>query len=261
MNRLVPIILCFIILLSGCTIDILGLPGIEGSGNIVEVKPEVDSFSKIVVQSAFDLVVSDGDEATVVIDIDDNLAEYLDVYMRGERLHIGMKSGVGGFRNATFKAYVTVPVIEEIDCSGATSTVLEDGLEYGKYMRIDVSGASEIRGDIEADKLKIGLSGASDYKGSVEVEDIEVNLSGASDLSVSGRTEYGSFDISGASSMNGFDLEADDARIDVSGASDLKLAVSDTVSIEASGASDILIYGHPSIDKQNISGGADVEFE
>ncbi len=261
MNRLVLVILCFVLVLSGCTINISGLKNIEGSGNVVEVKPEVESFNKLGVHNAFDVVVSDGDEATVIIDIDDNLVDYLDVYVRGDKLHIGMEPGITGFSKATFKAYVTLPEIEGVEGTGATSTILEDGLKYGEFMRVDISGASKIRGDIETDKLEVELSGASEYRGEVKAEDIDMSLSGSSDVSVSGQATNASFRASGSSSVNGFDLETDDARIDISGASDLKLIVNDTIRVEASGASDVLIDGHPSIEKQDISGGADVEYE
>lgn len=261
MKKFIPIIFVMALILSGCNINISSLPGVEGSGNIVEVKPEVDSFSKLEVHNAFDLVVSRGENPEVVIDIDDNLAEYLNVYVRGDKLHIGMKTGVSSYRNATFKAYVSLPLLEEVDGSGATSTVLEDGLSYGERMIVDLSGASEVKGNIESEKVRIDLSGASDINGEVKAADVEVNISGASEATLSGYSDHGTFELSGSSSLNASEFNVKVARIDLSSASDLKLAVSDVIDIEASGASGALIYGHPSIEKQEISGAAEVEFK
>lgn len=264
MNELKKCVVMFLLVmltLTGCVSSGIGLTGIEGSGNVVAVEYELDDFDKIEVHHAFDLVVSQGDEVSAVIDIDDNLVDYLDVYVKADTLHIGMKSRTGGYRNATFKAYVTSVQLDSFEGSGATSTVFEKDLNFGDRMSIDLSGASDLKGHVEAEHIILEMNGASEYDGSFHGRVLDLSLSGASDAGFDGEADTCDLNISGASSLNASGYAVESARIELSGASDAKLAVSETLSIEASGASDALIYGHPRIEKQEISGGAEVEFE
>jgi len=115
--------------------------------------------------------------------------------------------------------------LQNLKISGAGSA---DG---GRYNEVKISGAGDIKGDIECNYFKgsgasnvrgnvkakiIELSGASDIKGNVECE--EMRTSGASD--VRGNVTTKKIKISGASDIKG-NLYAEE--VEISGASEVRL--------------------------------------
>lgn len=94
----------------------------------------------------------------------------------------------------------------------------------GKYDEVRISGAGEVKGDIECRLFK--TSGASEVKGNVKAQSFEI--SGASEIKGSVDAEY--MKISGASEING-DVTTKDIR--VSGSSEIKGALrAETVTLK-----------------------------
>jgi len=113
--------------------------------------------------------------------------------------------------------------LQNIKISGAGSAA------GGRYDEVKISGAGEIKGDIECNFFK--TSGASDVKGNVKANIIEI--SGASDIK--GNVECEEMRTSGASDIRG-DVRA--KRVKVSGASDVNGNLY-AEEVEISGASEV----------------------
>jgi len=260
--RLFGVLIASVLLIvTGCTININGgLKVIAGSGVVVEVEEAVDTFTEVEVHQAFDVEVVQGDAHSVVIEIDDNLVEYLEVFTQGDRLSIGLKPN-NRYKKATLKAVVTLAELGVVDGSGATSIGVSDGVVISDQFELRLSGASSFNGKLEAESVVMSLSGASSANAEMDTSNLEIDLSGASDVSGSGQADHVKIELSGASDARLSRLDSKTAQIDVSGASDVALAVSDQVEIDASGAASVTITGHPSVQQQNISGGADVKFK
>jgi hypothetical protein len=95
----------------------------------------------------------------------------------------------------------------------------------------------------KAENLKIDLSGASNLKGKLEPAKLMVDQSGASDMTLTGTVGQLNIEASGASDFKGFDLAVDYCNAKASGASDIKITVNKELSAEASGASDVKYKG------------------
>jgi hypothetical protein len=126
--------------------------------------------------------------------------------------------------------------------------------------RVTASGACDVRvnGALSSKELLVGLSGASDFKGQVNAESLKFELSGASDVVVSGKAGSLSIGASGASHFKGYDLVVDNCRVDASGASDIKITVNKVLSAEASGATNIDYKGTGMIGDIRTSGASNI---
>ena len=157
------------------------------------------------------------------------------------------------------KAYVSVKDLYAITASGATNIKIVNGLASEK-LRINLSGASDLKGDIKAETLLADLSGASSLKASVQANAFSVTASGACNVDVSGAGDDLILDITGASSVKMYDYVVKGASIEASGASSVKVNVSEMLKANASGASSIDYKGTPAKKNLKSSGASSVKY-
>jgi serine/threonine-protein kinase len=203
-------------LLAGCALGF-----ITGSGNVITQEEDYTDFDRLDISDGFHVDVSQGDDFSVVIRIDDNLLNHLRVAKQGETLSIGLDPGtnVRGDR-VTLEADVTMP-----ELAGA-----------------DLSGGSHLNGDLQVADLTLKLSGGSHATLGGSAGDLTVDASGGSHAKLGG-------------------LSVADAGVDASGGSHVTVKPSGTLDADASGGSHVRYLGSPSLGKIDISGGASVEQE
>ena len=230
----------FVVLLSvalsvGCT-----PPGgtITGSGNVVTQEEAISGFDKVEVSHAFKVDISQGETFSVVVRIDDNLLQYLEVVKQGSTLKIGLKTD-RIIRNSTQEAEVTLPGLAGLDLSGASQGTIS-GFKSTSALNVDLSGASRLRGDVEAGDAQLDVSGAS-----------QVTLRGsAGDVTI---------DASGASTVDLADFPVANANVEASDASEVTVNASGTLDVDASGASHVYYVGSPTLGTIDTTGASKVE--
>jgi len=213
---------------------------ITGSGNVVTREEPITDFDRVDVSHAFHVDISQGDTFSVVVRVDDNLVEHLEVVKRGETLKIGLEPGLTpSMQDATMEAEVTMPEMVGLELSGA-SHVAVTGFESTEPLDVNLSGASRLRGEIDAGDATFDASGAS-----------RVMLNGsARNVSVEG---------SGASQIDLSDYSVADAKVKLSGASAATVNASGTLDVDASGASDVYYLGSPTMGDIEMSGASSVK--
>lgn len=117
----------------------------------------------------------------------------------------------------------------------------------------------EIKDSLFTDFCRIELSGASELKGKVIAKKIIVDQTGATDIKLAGKTNELQATISGSSDFKAKDLETKIATINVSGASDATITVTEDIKATASGASDIRFAGNPKNVLVDVSGSSEIK--
>jgi hypothetical protein len=221
------------VLLSGCGIE----PGTAASGNPTTIQYQFTGFTGVVAGAVFDVVIKAGASPSVAVTVDDDLVEYLDVTVSGDRLQIQLKPNHDTSR-ATMKAVVTLPELTSLELSGASSGRVE-GFRSPQAVDIRLSGASRLEGEIECGDLGLTLSGSSraDLKGSTG--NLRLHASGASRAEIA-------------------QLLVKDANVEASGASHAAIHPSGTLHARASGASSVVYAGEPATVDAHTSGSASV---
>ena len=204
---------------------------------------KVASFNSVEVSGSINLYLSQGtDEALAVSAGDEELISRIKTSVRDNVLYIDF-DGKGlnwkNWSNNKIKAYVTFKTLNRIEASGASNIKMVDQLK--------------------SNDLKIELSGASDLIGDISVENLSVTLSGAADCTLKGMAEKSSFNCNGASSVKAFDLKSNYAKIDVSGATSLRVTVNKEMRAKASGASSISYKGEAIIRDISSSGASSIK--
>lgn len=196
----------------------------------------VGSFTGIQVSGAIDVYVTQSKETAVAVsaantDIRDNII----TEVRGTTLYISFRgSWTSGWKDTKAKAYISITTLEMLDMSGASDVNLV-GAVKGDNLLVKLSGASDMKGDIQYNNARFVLTGASDSKLTGKVGRIKIQISGASDCKC-------------------YDLMADIAEINASGASDVQINVQQEISVQASGASSVNYKGSPQLKTAKIEG-------
>lgn len=186
---------------------------------------EAKNFHAIELSSAFDVYLTQSGEESVAVSASENqYREKIIVEVKGGVLIVRYDNkGKWNTGNKKLKAYISFKQIDRLNVSGACDVYVVENWK--------------------AENLKIDLSGASNLKGKLAAEKLMVDQSGASDMTLTGTVGQLNIEASGASDFKGFDLAVDYCNAKASGASDIKITVNKELSAEASGASDVKYKG------------------
>ena len=203
----------------------------------------VGAFHGIRVSNAFDVIIKQGNEEAVVVSATEEKyrsrikTEVVDGVLRITYDNDGVWKW--NSENKKLRAYISVKKLDKLDISGATDVKI-DGLLKGTNLKVDLSGASSLKGNVVYESMSIDQSGASDSKLSGKVKNLDIEVSGASDF-------------------NCFELVAENCRAEASGASDIFVTVNNDLKVNASGASDVQYKGTASISDFKTSGASSLK--
>jgi hypothetical protein len=219
---------------------------------------KLPNFTSIRVSNAIELFISQSNKTEVAVSAtSEEYRNRIVTEVVGGTLIIRMADNNSrwwkwGNENYRIKAYVSVNELYAITGSGATNIKIINGVSSEK-LKINLSGASDFKGDIKAGTLLTELSGASNFKASVQANALSVKGSGACDIEVAGSGDDLILDVSGASSVKMYDYLVKGASVDASGASSVKVNVSGILKVHATGASSIDYKGTATIKDMHSS--------
>ncbi|MFN3852454.1 MAG: PspC domain-containing protein [Spirosomataceae bacterium] len=181
----------------------------------------VKDFDKISVGGAFILNIKKGDTYSVKAESDDrDELDNLDLRVSGRELKIEFEDEFR-FRNRDRVVFtITMPNFEGIDLSGAASAKVI-GFKDNKDIDIDLTGASRIAIDIDANAINFDATGAS----SAELR---------------GKAAKVDFDVTGASKVDARRMDIVNIDANASGASKIKVGKTGNLDSNTSGASKVI---------------------
>lgn len=224
---------------------------------------KVPSFTSIRVSNAIELYISQSNKTEVAVSArSEESRDKIITEVVGGTLIIRMADNnrwwKWGDDDYKTKAYVSVKELYALTGSGATNIKIINGLSAEK-LKINLSGASDLKGEIKAGTLLTDLSGASSIKASIRANAFSAKGSGASSFEVTGTGDDLLVDVSGACSVKMYEYFVKGASVEASGASSVKVNVSDMLKVHATGASSIDYKGAASIKDMNSSGASSIK--
>ncbi len=235
LRMLVP--LAIVAVLAGC-----GVVSLTGSGNILTQDEAITGFSKLDVSQGFQVTVSQSEDFSVVIRVDDNVAEHVVVDRSGRTLSIGLRPHTSYFlSDVTLEATVTMPDLTGLELSGGSDATIS-WFSSAKDLTANLSGGSQLHGYIVAG-------------------DATFDCSGGSQVALSGSAGNMTIDASGGSHATLADLQVSDVTIQASGGSHVTVNAGGTLNADASGGSQVRYVGSPTMGTIDTSGDSSVQPE
>jgi hypothetical protein len=212
---------------------------VHGNGNIRTEDRSVSDFKNVDISGAAKVLVSQGDHPSVKIEADENLLQYMEVIQTGDKITIREREGFHLLPNNDMKIYVTAPVFNNIEASGACDIIGQGKLSNPEPLNIHVNGAGDIRMEIDAPRL-------------------EADVSGSGSIFLKGETREVSLDLTGAGDAHCYDLKAENTKVDITGAGSADVYASVRLDADVSGAGTVNYKGNAGQVNQHVSGAGSV---
>lgn len=225
------------ILFTAVTAGCMSPPLVRGNGRIQTKSFSLKDFTAVSLGGKWEAEIRQGENFNVEIDIDDNLFDYLDVYVSDKTLHIETERGIN-IRSTRSRVTVTMPSLTAFRGSGS--------------VRTDIRGFNDITRDVS-----VHVSGSGTVNADISVKSLTVKASGSSSFTLKGKTENFSASISGSGKIRAFDFKADNVDMHISGSGSAQVHAEKTLNARISGSGSLTYTGTPRLDI-NTSGSAKV---
>jgi hypothetical protein len=202
----------------------------------------ITNFSGIHVSSGIDLYLTQSSLENIKVSANPDLLKNVLVEKQGTIVNISYKNNIrwgNTFKGQSIKVYMSFKTLQAISASGGS----------------DVYGQNTIK----SSDLKLDFSGGSDLKLELQTKNLNVESSGGSDLSLKGSSTNLVVNISGGSDLDAFDLKADYAKVNASGSSDANINVTKGLQASATGGSDIHYKGDAALNVTSSSKSGEVQ--
>ncbi|MCQ4872963.1 GIN domain-containing protein [Butyricimonas paravirosa] len=222
---------------------------------------EGKKITGIISHGAFAITITQGTSTKATVNIPARLESKLKFSLDSDGiLSIYMQGRMHHEKNDRYTAEIVCSSLKKIELSGACK-INATGNFTSRIFNINLSGAAKtnFEGKLTIqEKAKIDLSGASLVKGYITSPEIFIEQSGASSITFSGKTTRCEVEASGASKTNLEKFPIDILKAEISGASKAQFLVNKEISVHTSGASKITYIGNPKIITQESSGASKI---
>ena len=208
------------------------LIGERGNDERITKEITVDSFERIEISGAFEVILTPSESNVISIEVDENLLRYIDISVRGDRLFIETDRRLSSRKG--IKIEIPVKELREISSSGASDIVSSEPIS-SRELDIEASGAGKV--DLKLD-----------------VKSVTLNLSGATLVYLEGVAERLEVDMSGAGSLAAEGFEVQDCSVEISGVGHVLVNVSGTLDAQVSGLGKVEYLGEPESVRGDVAG-------
>ena len=256
-------------------------PITRAEGPIISERFEVEDFTGIKIDGFYDVVFRYADEHAIVLEMAENLFDYVDFGVQREILAITPRRGTAVEWGTIGRPQITIyaPYIERVILDGGSLTATGWDTIVAESFTIEASGFNEIDIELEVEQLHVNLSGSNnitlhgrtnvtenlfieasgfnEINIELEVEQLHVNMSGSNDIELSGTANVADITLDGFGHFLAFNFLIQEAQIQTSGSSRVDIHVAENLDITAEGFSEVRYMGDPFITP-NISDGASI---
>jgi hypothetical protein len=180
-----------------------------------------------------------GSEGIITVTTDENIHEYMDIYVEDDILIIKTKTDVS-FRSKK-GIHVTVPVQE-------ISSIYLVG-----------SGDIDTKNQLKSEVMDITLTGSGAIDLDVNVGTLDTKVSGSGTMSLRGISRDLEVKVTGSGSFDGESLTAKNTEAYVSGSGAISVKTTNSLKARVHGSGDISYSGNPTSINEKISGSGSIK--
>jgi len=179
---------------------------------------DVPEFSAIGLSAPIDVLVTQGDAQSVVLEGPDEALAMLETFVEGRSLQIRLKKGE----------------------------------------RSSWSSRTQVKARITAKRIEVlAISGSGDIAApAITGEALKVSISGSGDVRVGGKVEGFTASIAGSGDVRAGELDAQRVNVSIAGSGDATVRASKALSVSVAGSGDVRYYGDPAVSKSVMGSGS-----
>jgi hypothetical protein len=244
--------------------DIIAAKG----GEILKETRNLPSFTSIQSNSSVDIIITQGQTQSVVVEADAKLIPHLFTEVRNGVLYVDIKSYHRQYRVA--KLHIRIPMLEKVSLNGSGDLAFADTFK-SIGLKISLNGSGDFRGDLDVKQLELEIAGSGDavfsgVSGSLKVfiggsgdvsakklrlSDCHVKIAGSGDMILKGNTEDLVLGLAGSGDVDAYDLKAVNVSVSIAGSGDVGVYAVESISASIVGSGNVNYSGNPT--KVNVS--------
>lgn len=248
-----------------------------GSGKVIKERRELTKFTTIDNCTVFDIIVRQGSSSSAIVEVDDNVMQYVDIAVEGDRLEIRTKDA--RLEKLTKKTiYITAESLIAFQNNGTGDVAIGELNTIGDFY-FQNNGTGDVAMSFSARKIEIDDSGTGDLSYSGACKELELDNSSTGDVTIKsiileklivensatgnlklfGKTADFRLKQNGTGNVEAFDMTADIVDVDNSGTGEIKVCSAKELSINSSGTGDVKYKGNGILKKMTNDGTGEVQ--
>ncbi len=237
---------------------------IKGDRNVTIKQTYIDDFETIIVDGNFSIEIVYNSKPSVNIEVDDNLHDVIQfdvvdgvlTFVETRRISSKKKLSItvnygDALKNIETKGDGEIRSLTSMELGNATLTTSDDSRAYlnikAKSFLYKSSGKSKTRLNLTADSIKVELSDNSKLDALINSKTADFDLYLRSDAVIEGSANNSVIRLDNSTNFNGAKFDVKTADISLEDTSDLTISATESISIAASGDSEIYLFGSPAI--------------
>lgn len=174
------IVLLLTLSLTSCNGNLNLIDGIDGSGNVVTEKRNIETpFTKIQASTGVEVILEQGSPSEVEVEVDDNLMKYIVTRVENGTLIVKIDGNINTMESAIVR--VKTKTIEGLESSSGASIKTINKLS-GTSVGLKTSSGSTIQADLEYEKVSCESTSGSEIKVSGKALTLDTKSSSGSEI-------------------------------------------------------------------------------
>ena len=242
---------------------------IKGSKIVTVEQKEVKEFENLEVEDNLEVFLIKGDKSSVEIEADDNLHDIIVISTTGNTLQLSSSQEVSsakkfsvritytdGFKMLIAKDKTNITALAELNLNEFTFKSFDDSKIYAnvktKIFTLMANDKSKIELNLKSEQTTIELSKNSRLKALISSNQLVFDMYQKTNAVIEGDTNTLKLRLDNNAEFTGKNLTSKNAEITTEGFANCSIQVSVKAIIDASGKSEINLYGTQKIEMKNF---------
>ena len=243
---------------------------IKGSRIVKLEQKKIENFESLEVEDNLEVFLVKGNECGLEIEADDNLIDFVDFKITGKNLRISLSRDISSFKKLSIRVTYTdkfnlVNAKNETNVTSLTEVSLDNitfkSYDYAKLFlnaktknfTLMANDKSKVELNLKSDKTTIDISKSAYVKALITSSEMRFDMYQKSYADIEGDVLDLKLRLDNNTDFTGKKLTAKNALLETSGYSKTRINISNAVTINASGNSEIELFGEPKIDLKHFT--------
>lgn len=242
---------------------------VKGSKIVTTEIKKIESFESLEVDDNLEVFLIKGTECGLEIEADDNLHDAIDAVVVGSTLRLSTLKSAFGYKKLSirvtytndFKLVITrndasITALAEIEVDNITFKSYDNSKLFlnakSKNISLYMDDKSKAEFNSKAENTIVNLAKNARLKALISSTNLTFDMYQKSESTIDGDVETAKFRLDNNANLAGKNLKVKNAELTCEAYTNLSLNVNNSLSIDASGKSEIQLYGDQKIDMKRF---------
>jgi Putative auto-transporter adhesin, head GIN domain len=242
---------------------------VKGSKIVTTEIKKIESFESLEVDDNLEVFLIKGTECGLEIEADDNLHDAIDAVVIGSTLRLSTLKSAFGYKKLSirvtytndFKLVITrndasIKALAEIEVDNITFKSYDNSKLFlnakSKNISLYMDDKSKAEFNSKAENTIVNLAKNATLKALISSTNLTFDMYQKSESTIDGDVETAKFRLDNNANLAGKNLKVKNAELTCEAYTNLSLNVNNSLSIDASGKSEIQLYGDQKIDMKRF---------